>query len=174
MGKLTLITGGVRSGKSKLAVEFAQKSGKNVAFIATCAPLDTEMKRRIALHQKSRPGNWTTIEEPLNIEKAVLKIPPKSSSVIIDCITLLVSNHALAGHTEEKILKIIDNSIKIIKKSRFDAFIVSNEVGMGIVPENKLARDFRDIAGKVNQMIASKSDEVYFMVSGLPLKMKGN
>ncbi|MFH1367798.1 MAG: bifunctional adenosylcobinamide kinase/adenosylcobinamide-phosphate guanylyltransferase [Elusimicrobiota bacterium] len=166
------MTGGVRSGKSKLATDLAKKSGKKVAFIATCAPLDREMEHRIGLHKSSRPKNWKTIEEPKYLRSALKKIPSGTGSVIVDCLTLYVSNLILSGKTEEEILNNIENTIKILKKSRFTSILVSNEVGMGIVPDNELARIFRDVSGKVNQLAAAASDEAYFMVSGLPVKIK--
>lgn len=173
MGKITFITGGVRSGKSKLATDLAKKAGGKIAFIATCTPFDTEMKDRVKLHRASRPKSWKTIEEPLNLSAALKKLPPKTASVVIDCLTIYITNLVLAGKNEPEILKNIENTMKIMKKSCFSAILVSNEVGMGIVPDNELARLFRDIAGKANQLAAALSDEAYFMVSGLPMKIKG-
>lgn len=173
MGKIVFVTGGVRSGKSKFAADLAAKAGKNVVFMATCEPRDAEMRRRIRLHVEARPKNWKTIEEPRSVATEIAKLPAKTDAILLDCLTLLVTNLLLAGSNEAEILeemrKIIENSKKYSKKSVF----ISNEVGMGIVPENKLARDFRDISGKVNQLFASKSSEAYLLVSGIPVKLKG-
>lgn len=171
MGKITFILGGTRSGKSKYAVNLANKY-KRVGFIATCMPLDKEMKKRISHHKASRPKNWKTFENYLNLE-AVLKQNAFDFDIfIIDCLTLMVSNLLFKGMKE----KIIEDKIKslfgVLKKIKTNSIIVSNEVGLGIVPSNKLARDFRDVAGRINQIAAEKADNVFLMVSGLPCRMK--
>ena len=171
MSKITFILGGARSGKSTYALELAKKY-KRVAFIATCEPLDKEMQRRIALHKKKRPAHWQTFEEPKDIVLALKKIGNNFDCIIIDCLTLLVSNLILEGRSQELIEDKISTLLGQIKKMKTDVIIVSNEVGLGIVPKNKLARGFRDIAGKINQMVAGAADEVFFMVSGMPLKLK--
>lgn len=172
MGKITFVLGGARSGKSTYALSAAKKNRQEVAFIATCQPLDKEMAHRIELHKKSRPAYWKTFEEAKNVDLLLGDISRDFNCIIIDCLTLMVSNLLLAGCSkkviEDKILKII----ACLKKKNVCAIIVSNEVGLGIVPLNKLARDFRDIAGSVNQIMARESDEVIFMVSGIPMKVK--
>ncbi len=171
MGKITFVLGGVRSGKSTYALSLAKKY-KNVAFITTCRPFDKEMEKRIALHKKSRPAHWKTFEDPKDIPALLRKIGGKFNAVLIVCLTLWVSNFVL---DEIKASLINANAKKLIaalKKIKPDSIIVSNEVGLGIVPGNKLARDFRDVAGKVNQIVAKGADEVYFMFAGLPLKLK--
>jgi len=173
--KMIFLTGGARSGKSRFATELAARLGKTVIFVATCVPQDKEMKRRVALHRQSRPKNWKTIEEPLELSSTLKAISPKKTTVvIIDCLTLLLSNLMIAGTTERKILREMEKIVKEIKRYEFSTIIVSNEVGSGIVPENKLARDFRDIAGKINQFMARQSDEAYAMISGFPIKLKGS
>jgi len=169
MGKITLILGGVRSGKSQLAIKMAKEKAKRVAFIATCRPLDEEMKKRIALHKKSRPASWHTFEEPEDVQSTLKNIGNRFDVVIIDCLTLLISNLLLKGLKEVD----IEQKIKEIMGTSTNVIIVSNEVGLGIVPDNKLARAFRDIAGKMNQIVAKKASEVFFMASGLPLQIKG-
>jgi adenosylcobinamide kinase/adenosylcobinamide-phosphate guanylyltransferase len=172
MGKITLILGGARSGKSTYAVSLAEKYSK-VAFVATCEALDKEMAERILRHRRSRPENWVTFEEPRDTAALITRLGNKFDCVIIDCLTLLVSNLILAGDKEEEVVKKIAALLAGFKKKKSRIIIVSNEVGLGIVPANGLGRAFRDIAGKVNQRAAQAADEVFFIVSGMPLKIKG-
>ncbi len=172
MKKLIFVTGGARSGKSNYAVSIAKKHSW-VAFVATCQPLDREMEKRIKLHRKSRPENWKTFEEPKKVALLLSKIDGNFDCILIDCFTLLVSNLLLKKYTEDKILNEIKSILTTIKKKKTTAIIVSNEVGLGLVPHTKLGRDFRDIAGKVNQLVAKEADEVFFTVSGIPMKIKG-
>ncbi|OGS19532.1 MAG: hypothetical protein A2219_02285 [Elusimicrobia bacterium RIFOXYA2_FULL_50_26] len=169
---IIFLTGGARSGKSTFALKLADGLGTKTAFLATGQAHDAEMERRIALHKKVRPRHWITIEEPLHISHALETMNPKIQVIIIDCLTLLISNLLLAGKSEKLIIKEIKSSLKIMKKSDFTTIIVSNEVGCGIVPENKLARDFRDIAGAVNQLAAQASDKAYTLISGFPVQLK--
>jgi len=173
MGELIFITGGVRSGKSGFAAGLALKSGKNVVFIATCVPQDDEMKRRVRLHVTARPKYWKTIEEPMSLSGALYKVSTKTDAVIVDCLTLLISNLLISGKNEKKILLENKKAIDLSKKKSFNLILISNEVGMGIVPENKLAREFRDISGKVNQLAAGASDKAYMMAAGIPIQLKG-
>lgn len=172
MAKITFILGGARSGKSSYALKLAGRSNQ-VAFIATCEGLDKEMKARIRLHKKSRPDHWKTFEEPKDIISALKNIGSSFQCAIIDCLTLLVSNLILAGHSKDSITDKITSMLTYLEKREIKVIIVSNEVGLGIVPQNKLSRDFRDIAGKINQIVAAKADKVIFMVSGIPVKIKG-
>jgi len=172
MGKITFILGGARSGKSTYALNLAQERGKRVAFIATCEPGDAEMKKRIALHKKERPSGWKTFEEQKNISFVLKRIGPEFDLIIIDCLTLLISNLMLAGLKSDLIQNKIKDLLSEVTKIKSNCIIVSNEVGLGIVPENKLARDFRDIAGKTNQLVAKKSNQVFFIVSGIPWRIK--
>lgn len=171
MKKLIFVAGGARSGKSNFAASIAKKHNR-VAFIATCQPLDREMVKRIKIHRESRPENWKTFEEPQKVAVLLNKIDGDYDCILIDCFTLLVSNLLLAKHTEEKIIAEVQSILTNIKKKKVAAIIVSNEVGLGLVPNTKLGRDFRDIAGKVNQLVAKEADEVYFTVSGIPVKIK--
>ncbi|TBR18864.1 bifunctional adenosylcobinamide kinase/adenosylcobinamide-phosphate guanylyltransferase [bacterium] len=171
MGKITFILGGARSGKSTYAINLAKKN-KRVAFLATCQAFDREMAKRIKIHKSSRPDHWETFEEPCDIEKILAKIGNKFDLIVIDCLTLWVSNLMIKKLSHEKILKKTETALNSIARINARVIIVSNEVGLGIVPNNKLARDFRDIAGKVNQIIASKSDKVFFMVAGIPMMIK--
>lgn len=172
MGKIILILGGARSGKSTYALESAKKHKNKVAFIATCQPLDKEMKRRVELHRKTRPSHWQIFEETKDIASALETVGKSFECIVIDCLTLLISNLILAGCNQNLIKDKINKMIAVLKKIKGRAIIVSNEVGLGIVPENKLARNFRDIAGKINQIVAKEADEVFFMVSGIPWRIK--
>lgn len=172
MGKITFILGGARSGKSTYALDLAKKRAQKTVFIATCQALDKEMKQRIELHKKSRPADWQTFEEPYDVVKVLKKIGDKFDCIVIDCLTLWVSNLMLSKNTSDSIETMIAEIIAHLKKTKSISIIVSNEVGLGIVPVNRLARDFRDIAGVVNRIAASQADEVVFMVSGIPLRVK--
>jgi adenosylcobinamide kinase/adenosylcobinamide-phosphate guanylyltransferase len=173
MGKITFIIGGARSGKSHFAMKMAKDAKhKKVAFVATGEARDEEMKRRIALHKKARPASWRTFEEPCHVSRLIKTIGGKFELVIIDCLTLLVSNLLLIDRKENYIEREISNIVSELRKAKSDCIIVSNEVGLGIVPENSLARDFRDIAGRVNQIVARRSDEAFFTVAGIPWRIK--
>ena len=172
MKKMTLILGGARSGKSTYALSLAKKYRK-VAFIATCQGLDKEMRERIKLHKEGRPKHWTTFEEPKDLAKLLGKMNDSFDCILIDCLTLFVSNLILAGDKQEQVLKKIEKLLFVLDKKKSKVILVSNEVGLGLVPANKLGREFRDIAGRVNQIIANKADEVFFTVSGITLKIKG-
>lgn len=171
MNKITFILGGARSGKSSYALELAKKH-KNVAFIATCQALDEEMKKRIKLHQNSRPRHWRTFEESQDVVSILKKMHNKFDCIIIDCLTLLVSNLLLDSEDIKSIESKIEKILTDLKNKNAHVLIVSNEVGLGVVPANKLGRDFRDIAGKINQVVAGKADEVFFIASGIPLELK--
>ncbi|MCL5674901.1 MAG: bifunctional adenosylcobinamide kinase/adenosylcobinamide-phosphate guanylyltransferase [Candidatus Omnitrophica bacterium] len=169
--KIIFIIGGARSGKSSFAVALANKISKNVSFIATCNPQDREMKERVLNHKKIRPAKWKTIEEYYNLSLALEKIT-SAKSVIIDCLTLWVSNLMMKKYKEKNIMEEANKIMESAKKINSSVIIVSTEVGSGIVPTNKIAREFRDIMGRVHQTIAKKSDEVYLMTAGIPVKIK--
>jgi len=171
MNKLTLILGGARSGKSTYALKLADKY-KEVAFVATCQALDKEMEDRINLHKRARPKHWRSFEEPKDLDLLLKKIPDVFDCILVDCLTLLVSNLLLAGSSQKKVEDKIKKILLVLKSKKTEVIIVSNEVGLGIVPEHKLAREFRDIAGRVNQLVAKQADEVWFIAAGLPLKIK--
>ena len=172
MGKITFILGGARSGKSRLAVNLAKKHGRKVAFIATCLPLDREMKKRISIHKKTRPAHWQTFEATQDLFSVLKKIGSQYQVILIDCLTLFVSGLLLKKIKEETIENEINKILSLLKRMKAKSIIVSNEVGLGIVPENKLARDFRDIAGRINQLVAKNASRVYFMVSGIPWRIR--
>jgi len=173
MGKLIFITGGARSGKSKYAVGLAKNMTGKVVFLATGEAKDEETKRRIEEHRKSRPREWKTIEETKDIASVLLNIQPSHEILIIDCLTFFISNLLLGGVDEKVILEEIKRITEIILQSDCTTIVVSNEVGGGIVPDNKLGRRFRDIVGLANQIMANSAREVWFTVSGIPIKIKG-
>ncbi len=171
MGKIIFIVGGARSGKSDYALKLASRS-KRVAFIATGQALDREMIHRIRLHKKARPKNWQTFEEPVRVSSLLKKIPSGYDMVIIDCLTLLVSNLLLRKAGAQAIEREVASLVSELNRRRGKAIVVSNEVGLGIVPGNKLSRDFRDIAGRVNKIVAGKSNRMFFIISGIPWRIK--
>lgn len=172
MGRIIFITGGVRSGKSSYAVKLAGKMNREVIFLATGSAKDGEMRKRISVHRKARPSHWKTIEEGKDLASVLSTINSPPKVLIIDCLTFLVSNLLLSRYTEESILKSIEEIAKLILESSHTAIVVSNEVGWGVVPNSSLGRKFRDVLGKANQMMAEYAQEVYLMVSGIPVKLK--
>ncbi len=173
MGKIIFLTGGTRSGKSRLAVKMAMNiSDKKVVFVATCVPEDNEMKKRIMLHKENRPAYWKTIETKSDILKELKKIKTNFKAVIIDCLTLFVSRLLINSEGENGVKKKVADLIEFVSKAPYTTIIVSGEVGAGIVPENKLAREFRDLAGSANQIVAKYANEVYLVVAGIPVKIK--
>jgi adenosylcobinamide kinase/adenosylcobinamide-phosphate guanylyltransferase len=171
---LTFVIGGCRSGKSTYALQTAEKiNGDNKIFIATCLPRDDEMAQRVAWHQKERGQHWTTIEEPLHLPEVVSKHGPNADVVLIDCLTLWISNLLLKTADEKKWEEIVSRLIDALKTTSCPLVVVSNEVGAGIVPENRLARQYRDIIGFVNQAVAKTAVKVVWMVAGIPVVVKG-
>lgn len=160
------VIGGARSGKSSFAVKLAERHGGRRTYIATAEALDHEMEERIRKHKDERGPFWETIEEP----KDIVGNLDRGGVVLIDCVTLWLSNLLGAGLDDGAVITEAKRLVKGFAGK--DVIAVSNELGLGIVPENKLARRFRDIAGKVNQILAEKADEVYFVAAGIPLKMK--
>jgi len=177
--KSTLITGGARSGKSHLAQELALKSGGAVLFVATAEAGDDEMKQRIEEHKKARPSAWVTLEANTHIGRQISRNIGQAQTVIIDCITLLINNvfqqyNEETGATliEKTVMAEIDGLIRCMEQSGAGFIIVTNEVGLGLVPTNKLGRLYRDLLGRANQELAEHADEVYLMVAGLPVRLK--
>ena len=171
MKKIIFISGSVRSGKSGFAVSRAKKFKTPVVFIATCRPLDDEMKERVHKHKQNRPKTWKTIEEDMDIAAVIRRLKEKDTA-ILDCLTLWISNLLLAGLNEKEISRRIKDFIAALKQTPASVVIVSNEVGWGIVPDNRLSRIFRDIIGTLHQRIAAVSDEVHLMVAGIAMKIK--
>lgn len=190
MSKIILISGGARSGKSTFAEELAMKK-KNVLYIATSIPFDEEMAERVKTHKERRPDSWSTIETYREFEKIESTNEfAEAECILLDCLTLMTTNilfsnlgtdkeventlidRQLVSKTEDEIMKNINILIDSCRKADKDLIFVTNEVGLGIVPENKMTRYFRDISGRVNMMTAKLSDEVYMVFMGIPNKIK--
>src|SRR3989337_695808 len=174
--RLIFILGGARSGKSVYALKLAESIVGKRLYLATAEALDDEMAERIKKHKRGRGNNWTTIEEPVRIADVIAK-DKKHDVILLDCLTLWISNliHEESGvrsQESEVIDKTINQFASACKNSKINIIVVSNEVGLGIVPDNPLARQFRDIAGYANQKIAEAADEVYFVTAGVPMRMK--
>jgi adenosylcobinamide kinase/adenosylcobinamide-phosphate guanylyltransferase len=174
--EITLILGGARSGKSHYAQQLAMELGDKVLFVATGEALDEEMQSRIAEHKKSRPQSWRTVEVPSGIGRKIEKQIGDAKVVIIDCLTLLISNllHDEPDYpeAEKRMTSEINELIAAMDKLNASFVIVSNEVGMGLVPETRLGRIYRDLLGKANQLLAQHATEVYLMVACLPVRVK--
>ncbi len=181
--KTILITGGARSGKSRFAQELAQGLGEKVLFVATAVAGDEEMRQRIEEHRRSRPAGWTTLETTTHVGNQIRQKLGGAQVVIVDCITLLVNNIFSecidqAGEltdaplVEKAVTGEISGLVECINRVDASFIIVTNEVGMGLVPANKIGRLYRDLLGKASQRLAERADEVYLMVAGLPVKIK--
>jgi adenosylcobinamide kinase/adenosylcobinamide-phosphate guanylyltransferase len=174
MGKrMIFITGGCRSGKSRFALDYANQHFSKKLYLATCEPLDEEMAQRIEHHKKMRGPEWQTIEEPIAIVNKIREYGDKVEVILLDCITLWLSNLLIKWNSDSRMTDEIDRFVDVIKKSQTSLIIVSNEVGMGIVPADPLSRRFRDLSGMTNQRIAEVVDTVVYMVSGIPIFLKG-
>ena len=180
MGKLTFILGGARSGKSSYAQCLAEESGKSVTFIATAQALDDEMSARIQQHRAERPIDWETLEVPLDIASHTQWI--KSDVVILDCITLLISNLLMQFVKDDlvdeasfkpAVQKEVEELIVEIHQRKLDWIIISNELGLGLVPPYQMGRVYRDWLGWANQRLAREADKVILMVAGIPIIIKG-
>ena len=167
MGRLTLVLGGARSGKSRYAEGRAAQAA--VLFVATAQPLDAEMAARIAAHRADRPATWRTLEAPAKV-------------VVVDCLTLLANNLFAMGEVEDRaahrraeaeLLAEVEGLIQLHSGSHADWIVISNELGLGLVPPNPLGRAYRDALGRANQHLAQAADEVILMVAGLPLWLRG-
>lgn len=172
MKKITFITGGIKSGKSNLAVHKAEQNKQTVAFVATATAFDDEMQDRIQKHKDSRPSEWALFEEPHNIDTALKQAINKYNIVIVDCLGVWVTNLMMAELSDEEIMNKADVLIKTFAKIDYNLIIVSNETGLGLIPTNKMGRKFCDLLGMINQKIAKAADDVYLMASGIPLKLK--
>ena len=164
---MVLVGGGSRSGKSRYALELARQRGPRRGFLATAEALDDEMRERIRQHRAERGGDFLTLEEPLELAEVITVHAPSFDVLVVDCLTVWLSNLLLAGR-EPALDKLLDAA----RRDPLACIFVSNEVGCGIVPDNALARRFRDLAGEVNQRVAALAEEVYWMAFGLPLRVK--
>ncbi len=172
MKKVIFITGGARSGKSAFSEAAAKTLGKDLVYIATMEPLDGEMKARIKKHVSRRGNEWKTIEEPLRVVETMKKHDRTGRVFLLDCLTLFMSNHMLKGLTGSGLEKKAKELARFCKSCKASVVIVSNEVGMGLVPDNPLGRHFRDAQGIANKIMAATAEEVYFLVSGIAIKIK--
>lgn len=181
--QFTLVTGGIKSGKSSFAEKLASQLGNDVIYIATALVGDQEMERKVQIHRNRRPADWHTIEEPYNIKEALQEYGSKHKVILIDCLTMLISNHIFReeGHectdvseaTINKIIQEMKLASLAAKSAECHVIVVTNEVGFSLVSENRLGRKFQELVGKVNQLFAHAADSVYLLVSGCPVKVKG-
>ena len=178
MGKIILVTGGARSGKSKFAEDLALKIGEGrAAYIATAQIFDSEMAERVKIHKSRRGNNWITFESPFNADKSITYAAQNFNAILFDCVTIYLSNFLCNENLDDEKLfanfeRLINDLIMAAKNSDSTVIFVSNEVGAGIVPENKLARMFRDYAGLANQMLANESEKVFMTIAGIAIDIK--
>ncbi len=172
--RFALIGGGVRSGKSRFAVDLALDRGRERVFIATAQAFDDEMRVRIEKHRAERADQFQTLEVPMDVPHAIAALPDNIEVVLVDCLTLWLSNLLLRGDSEDQIENSVTDLVKAIASRRFHSLIVTNEVGMGIVPTSALGRTFRDVAGRAHQQLAGEADEIYFAALGTVLQLRPN
>lgn len=171
--KTTLVIGGCRSGKSSYALNAADETaGDNKIYLATSVPTDVEMEKRVARHQAERGADWQTIEEPVLIHEAIARAGETARVILVDCLTLWTSNLLFKGKDEAGIMEAVELLVRALDSCPCPIYLVSNEVGYGIVPGNSLARQFRDMAGLVNQRVAKAVDRVILTVAGIEVQIK--
>jgi adenosylcobinamide kinase/adenosylcobinamide-phosphate guanylyltransferase len=180
MASVTLVMGGARSGKSRLAEELARAHGAPLAYIATGSAGDAEMAERIARHRSRRGADWRTIEAPMALADAIREAAANHRAILVDCLTLWLSNLLLRYEAalpwEEvapRVLAHVAELAEELRRTTVPVVLVTSEVGMGIVPENRLGRLFRDLAGEANETVAAAADQVYICFAGIPMKIKG-
>jgi adenosylcobinamide kinase/adenosylcobinamide-phosphate guanylyltransferase len=173
LAEITLVLGGCRSGKSRHALERAEAyPGNRYLFIATCVPKDAEMKARVARHQAERSAKWTALEVPVRLDKVILDENPRADVILVDCLTLWMSNLFEKTMEDDKIRSFVKKLTDALATARCPVILVSNEVGAGIVPDNALARRYRDAVGWMNQAVAAVADQVILTVAGIPMTIK--
>lgn len=171
-GRVIVVGGGVRSGKSRFALDLALQRGGRRVFVATAQAFDDEMRARIVRHQIERADRFETIEVPIELAKTLRGLDAEIA--LIDCLTLWLSNLCLRGDEEAQIDRAVEELVEVVGQRRFHVVFVTNEVGMGIVPESRLGRVFRDVAGRAHQRLATIADEIYFAVLGTVLRVRPN
>ena len=171
MTRHALVLGGARSGKTAFAEGLAMRSGSKPVYLATAEALDAEMRERVASHQRGRGERFATIEEPIALSDAVLVAAREHDVILVDCLTLWITNLLIANQDVAMAVSELGATLVQLKTAR--VVMVSNEVGLGIVPDNAMARTFRDLAGSAHQRLAEACDDVYFVVAGLPMTLKG-
>jgi len=191
MGKLTLLLGGARSGKSSFAERRAKESGEDkVLYVATSEIKDEEMVERVRKHRSERPATWETVEAPRNVALAIRQVRSEASIILLDCMTFLVANHLMDAaapeddpfddpsadpfdsEIEANVIAEVEALVAYVRETEVELVVVSNEVGLGVVPPYELGRAYRDILGRVNQIIAQHADEVLLLVAGIPMQVK--
>lgn len=170
--EILLVTGGCRSGKSSYAQRWAEKRSSRRLFLATAQALDQEMNERIRRHKEDRGSGWACVEEPLEVVRVIEEQGGHAGVILIDCVTIWLSNLLMAGLPDSEILSRVGALARAMREAPCPLALVTNEVGWGIVPENALARRFRDLAGSANSLLATNADRVVLMVSGIPLSLK--
>jgi adenosylcobinamide kinase/adenosylcobinamide-phosphate guanylyltransferase len=171
---ITFVIGGCRSGKSGHAQALAEEMPGRKLYLATCVPQDEEMQARVRRHQQQRGAGWETLEEPQALSAAIDTHGRDYSVILVDCLTLWTSNLLLSADGRTALENATRALVQSLAGAQCQVILVSNEVGAGIVPENELARLYRDEAGRVNQQIAAAADRVIWMVAGIPVQIKGN
>ena len=171
MTRHVLVLGGARSGKTSFAERLAIRAGSSPAYLATAEALDGEMRDRVESHRRGRAGRFETIEEPLALSDAIIAASSRHDVILVDCLTLWITNLLVAGEDVSSAVEQLGATLVQLKRSKI--VLVSNEVGLGIVPDNAMARTFRDLAGSAHQRLAEICDDVYFIVAGLPMTLKG-
>ena len=191
MGRLTLILGGARSGKSTFAEQRARElGGESVLYVATSEMKDDEMQQRVAKHRAERLTAWGTLEAPRNVAQALRQDGSEAKVILLDCMTFLVANHLMDAaapkdnpfddpsadpfdpQIEADVVTEVETLVTYVQQSEVDLIVVSNEVGLGVVPPYELGRAYRDILGRANQILARHADEVQLLVAGIPMKVK--
>ena len=169
-GRVILVGGGARSGKSRFALEYARKLGERRLFVATAEALDAEMRERIRRHQDERGADFATSEEPLELVRLLGQVQ-NVDVVVVDCLTLWLSNLLMRDNSVERIEDQVAALVTALKARRQHVVLVSNEVGLGLVPESAVGRIFRDIVGRTHQRLAAEADEIYFAAMGLVVRL---
>jgi len=170
MVEVALVLGGVRSGKSRFAENLVLETGKRPVYIATTEVQDDEMRQRVREHRERRDARWKTLEAPLDLIRGINNESGENRAILVDCLTLWLTNLMIY---KRDIGTQCDALVHLLRGARSDIVLVANEVGLGIVPEHELAREFRDYAGRLNQAVAAVAGSVYFIAAGLPLRLKG-